>query len=201
MLQRRTRVSGLVLLLLAHWVNASLFLVLIPLVIFRYLLKTDSRAAAVRSVGLTLIGAAVGLLAKRLSHAPNTDTGFSPISSWPVAWLQLFRSATKSGPADSVANHFSLLWIVVPACVGLAVALATRKGKYSFAVVTSWVVTALGFGLFVGTLIWIRLNVFSLRYVYSSMFLVAVAMAVLAISPFKMCVLDGPPLPPLVPRP
>lgn len=184
LLQKRALGIGFSLLLLAHWVNVSLLLVLIPLVVFRYLLRTDKRGV-LKSVALVAISGAAGLLAKRLSHAPNTDTGFAPISTWPIAWLQICRNATKSGPADSVAHYYLLLWIVVPACVGLAFVLATRATKYALIAAASWVVTAVFFWLFVGTTVWVKLNLYSFRYIYTSMFLISMAMAVLTISPFQ----------------
>ena len=184
LLQKRSIALGFCLLVLGQWVNASLFLVLIPLIFFRYILQ-QNRRGMVRSLGFMVLSAATGILGKELSHSPNTDSGFVPISQWPIAWIELFRRASKAGVADSLAHHYLLLWLVIPASVGVAILLKQNASRYPIAVAMSWVITSVGYWLFVGTLIWVKLNGYNMRYIYSAMFLLSMAIAVLALAPFQ----------------
>ena len=184
LIAKRSIITGSVMLIVASWVNASLFLVLIPLILFRYLIRGDMRRMA-QPLCIAVIGAAIGLLGKKLSHGPSSDSRVVPIAQWHVGWAELYRSASKAGPADSIAHHYLLLWMIVPACIALALLLRHEARRYTVAVATSWVITAIGYWLIVGTLAWTKLNLYSMRYLYPAMFLLAMAMAVLTVSPFQ----------------
>lgn len=177
---RGRRGVSLLLMLLSYWLNAGVIVVLLPIVLFRHLITRQQRGL-VDEIGITLTGFAVGILGKNLSHAPRTTTGMDPISVWPSAWLQLLHHVRES----SIERPSALWWMIVPAVLGIVVLIFSRRSKYPLLVAVSLMLAGLLNWLFVGTLVWVRLNLYGARYVFPSLFLFAMALAVLTTAPFQ----------------
>ena len=177
--KRRWR-SGLLFMILSHWVNAGAFVVLIPLVLLRHIASKEKRGLWAE-LGISAAGMLAGMLGTKLAKAPKTTTAIGPISTWPAGWLQLFQHAREF----VIANSSVLWWMIIPAVVGIAALLITRSRKYPLSVAAGFVLTGVASWLFVGTLVWVNLNLYSPRYMFSSLFLFAMAMAVATVSPFQ----------------
>ena len=181
-LSRKGRtVAALILMLLSHWVNIGAYLVLLPIVVFRYLI-TRERRELIKDLALVALGTLVGTLGKSFADAPRTPTSLDPVALWPSAWLQLFQHVRESGMDRP---HIYLLWMIVPAMVGTIVVFLLRQRKYPLLVAASLVIVGVLNWLFVGTLFWVRANLYHQRYVFSSLFLFAMALAVLTVAPFQ----------------
>src|SRR5271157_5153083 len=172
--------SGTLFMLLSYWVNVGVFLVLIPLVLWRHIASKEKRGLWAE-LGITVAGMVAGMLGKNLSGAPKSSTAIRPIPTWPAGWLQLFQNVWERVIVDSSV----IWWMIIPAFVGIGALLIKRSRKYPLSVAVGFALTGLASWLFVGTLAWVKFNLYTPRYVYSSLFLFATAMAVAAVSPLQ----------------
>lgn len=177
--KRQRPIAALFLLLLAEWVNTGAFVALIPIVLLQYVIKKQRRGFVLQLV-LVLLSALAGMLGKMYSGAPQAPTQLAPLSSWPSGWLHLLQRAQSA----TFSDPWLLLCIIVPAGLSLAVWLVRRPSRQVMLVILALVITAVVNWLFVGTLTWVGMNHYAPRYMFSSLFLVATAAAILTVSPF-----------------
>ena len=181
LLERRQWLLATLLVALASWVNVGVFIVLIPVILIRQLTLGGERKLFLSS-GLVVLGAVVGFVAMRTAHFRTSDTGLTPISTWAQGWIGLWRMVRFL----VVQQPFLLLWMVVPAAVGLIAALLTRTQRKALLLVPSaLMVTAMLYWLMAGTLLWVRENAYMPRYIYLSLFLCSIALAVLTVAAFE----------------
>jgi hypothetical protein len=154
---------AVVLMLLAHWVNLTVSLVIVPLVVVR----ARSTLAHLSTVA---VGAAGGALIKTLSAAPSTTTGILPIGEWPHGWLQLARTAS----AD-IAHPAVLAAIVALALFGAVSVAAWSRSDAALKVAAMALLAGLAYWLIVGTLEHVQRNDYYARYVLPSLLLFGVA--------------------------
>lgn len=159
--------AAIVLMLLAHWVNVGVAMVLAPLVLLR-------GRHVLRSILVTAAGAGGGMALIPLSPF-RTPSNLIPASDWPNAWLQLLGNVLTPFlyPAVVVA-------IAIAAAVGAAFLWARTEGRDAARAATMAVVAAAMYWLFTGTSRWIQMNMYFPRYVYPSVLLCSVAAALIA---------------------
>ena len=90
------------MLIIAHWLNLAIALVLVPLVVARYLLWPSGRLSEVDTervqgdvkLELVTIGIAwvLGFVLMQLVGSPSTSAGLAPVSGWLAAWTQLMTN-------------------------------------------------------------------------------------------------------------
>ena len=168
-----------VLMILAHWVNVSAFTLLVPLVIVHYLAQKQ-RSDWNRVIPCLAIGAAAGLIMMRASHYRGvTRVGMDPTGVWLNAWRQQLQAISKS---QTPYVMIFLVW-VAPAAAAVFFQLIRRdvRAKDLAAAAVLGVSGAVNW-LFVGTLVWVRLNLYSLRYTLPALLLCVCALVVLEIS-------------------
>lgn len=180
LLRKRHSRSALLFMILSHWVNVEAFVVLIPLVLLRYV-TSEEKLGLRGELGITAAGLVAGILGKTLADAPNTSIAIGPISTWPAGWFQLLQHLRES----AIANWSVLWWMIIPAVLGTAALLVRSSRKYPLSVAAGLALIGVARWLFVGTLVWVNFNLYYPRYVYSSVFLFAMAMAIVTVSPFQ----------------
>jgi hypothetical protein len=182
---------AVVLVVLAHWVNAATGILLAALAAARAgvdLLEGEAprrvRARLAGDGALLAAGLLAGQLFLRLyspltGHPLRLDLGPLPLAAWPHAWGAFFGNAWRDGSAwgaglAAAAVAGTALLAAHPLRSHLAPALL-RSGALLAA--------ALAYALFVGSLRWVEENAFHWRYLAPSAVLVHVAAAALLAEP------------------
>ena len=186
LLSKQKYLAALVLLLLTHWVNSAAFVVLVPVLLLRHLV-TRTRQGLLQSLGLIGISAAAGLAGMRFAHFRNTDTGLLPMSLWPPGWLELLDKTHSI----VVPNLTVILWMSVPAALALALLIFTWSGRRALQIAAGFVLIGCGYWLFAGSLIWVRMSTYVPRYVYVSLLLFSLAMAITVVAVFERFLGNG----------
>jgi hypothetical protein len=163
-------VAGLVLMLLANWVNAGVGPILIPLAALRPLLCRPNawpRAAGGRETLLAL-GVALAGFASCFAHpllvpsfSDPVGQGLLPARAWPAGWWALARNtwaeaARPHGPGYLALAAAAALLPLFPA--------ARRRAGGPLAAALALAGSAAVYGLFMGTLRWAEQNGFPGRY-------------------------------------
>ncbi len=180
LVHKRKYALAVLLMMLSEWVNFSGFVFLVPLILLRHLINRE-RKGLLASLSVTVIGTAFGYVLMRTARYQTTVTGFAPLSTWVEGWKALARIAVSG----SIPHPMKGLWVVVPATVGLLVTLFVRFNKRVLMICAAFLATAIGYWLFTGTLLWVRENVYGMRYVYPSMWLLVMAAALVVVAPFQ----------------
>jgi len=195
--------AGLLLVLAAHWVNASIGVVLGFLALARaaedLLAGEPRREVAGRLVvdaGLLAAGLAAGLAMFRaaaawLGHTRRVAEGFLPLAGWPASWATLLRKAV----ADEGAWLAGLSLAALAGVALLSVpALRPVRRQALWRAATLAAAAVLWFG-FAGTLEWVAGSSHHWRYVIPSMLLLHLAAASLLAEPLSRTArLAGPAL-------
>jgi hypothetical protein len=171
--KRAPTAIALLLMLVAHWVNLTVCVVLVPLIVAR-------RRPRMRALSITAAGAAGGTLFKSLSPAPRTTMNIVPASEWPHAWLELVRT-TLAG----IVHPYALA-----ALASLAVLAAIRlsrveKRDESIRAVMIACAAACSYWLVIGTFEHVQLNDYFARYVFPSVLLLAVSTTLLTVTAIR----------------
>jgi len=183
--------AGLLLVVLAHWVNAATGLLLLPLAVARAAVDRMEGGASAGIRGrlavdgaLLLAGLAAGQLLLRLhpvltQHPLRLELAALPAASWPAAWGAFFGNAWAAAGVWRAA-------IGGAAAAGVAL-LATRPLRAHLPAAllraAALLVAALAYALFAGSLRWVEANAFHWRYLAPSALLVHVAAASLLAEP------------------
>jgi len=190
--QRAVRLAGaLVLVLLAHWVNAAAGLLLLPLAVARAgadLLEggrlRELRARLGLEAGLLALGLVAGqaLIAAypAMTGKPlRLEAGTLPPGAWPHAWATLFENAWRA------AAVWGLILAVAAAAGVLLLLLRPLRGGLRSALLRAGVLlaAALAYALFAGSLRWVQANAFHWRYLAPSSVLVHLAAVSLLAEP------------------
>src|SRR5205814_10402119 len=109
--------AAAVLMLLGHWVNVGIGIMLVPLVLLG---GGRSRWRAALLIGASTLS--VSLFARALP-LPRTTTAVISISAWPHAWsLLLQNAAVATVPARRAAAGMAIL-------IAVAIALASGRSR------------------------------------------------------------------------
>ncbi len=160
------------LLLLAHWVNLGIVLMLVPCVAIRGRLQPRELLAAA-------IGFTGGVLFAHRSSAPATTTATVPFAGWPTGWLRLLHSSLAS-----LQHPFLLASLLALLAIGVAAVLTRRTSSNAPPIRTSMMAfaAAVVYWLVVGTLEHVRLNDYFPRYVFPSLLLAGIAASIVIVS-------------------
>ncbi len=159
------------LMLLAHWVNLGVCIGLAPLILLR-------RGPIGRAVSATAIGVAGGFWLMRASTPSHTTTDIVGVSEWPHGWWQLAHTSSAA-----LARPGLLAAVVVLAAAGGAVLWVRARFSQPIEAAAKAFVVAVAYWLIVGTFRWVQLNLYFPRYVYPSLLLAGVALAILLVAP------------------
>jgi hypothetical protein len=185
-LKRRARTAGgLVLSVLAHWVNFTTAVLLAPLVVLRHLAfwrNGASTGETVRALAVLGAGYAAGAGLMRLSpEYHRTPYGTVEPSLWPGAWWRLLvRQAEALRPPWYPALLAALLLAGVAALASPR--LRRHAGPYWRAAAALGGAAAVAFGV-VGTLKWASMNDYTFRYLAPPLVLVQAGLWSLAAGP------------------
>ncbi len=159
-------IVSVLLMVLAHWVNLSVFVVASVLILLR-------RPLSWRALASTAIGVTTGEAMTSLSDFHTPSTLISP-AEWPRAWSQLFSSALVS------LDHTALSAIAAVATAS-AIVLFRRRAERS-AVEGAAVLFAAGVvhWLVAGTSGWVQINLYFARYTYPSLTMAALSVGAIA---------------------
>jgi hypothetical protein len=173
---RRGRVvAGAAMVALAHWVNVTVWLILLPALVLRAAFGRAPQPV-VRDAGIVLVGAGIGRLLMMLASAHGGPRGLLAPSSWPEAWQALAAHAWDESGA----------WLPASAllgCVGAIAGRAAGQGIRSEVLCGAGILVgcAMAYGLAVGTIEWVALNAFSVRYVLPSLVFATTGLAALGV--------------------
>jgi hypothetical protein len=196
------RLAGaLTLLILAHWAYIATAVFLGPLVVcrsggyrlsaFGFRQKTEElqplAASRQPNVGIALVlmavALAVGLVFLKMAPEPTrrTPMGAIHVNQWPSAWRQLAEHtwsylSPRQWPYLLVAGAGA-------GCLLLAVPSIRRHSPRAVRAAAALAAAALVFGLFLGTRRWVTKMAFSAHYTLPVVFLLQMALVVLAIGP------------------
>jgi hypothetical protein len=209
--QRRTGrlLVALLLMLLASWVNFSVWVLLIPLVLLRslggseragHLLERTPGAGdqasgllwrwkdrtVIYSIGLLVLGAVWGRLILRFvkDMGGRTVTRLMPVRQWPGAWAKLAASIWNMALLRPYFLRFAAV-SAVGAILLLAVPALRKSWRQTLAVCVALGGAALVQFLLAGASVWAKMNVYFPRYAYPSLVLVSIALGTLAAAPLR----------------
>jgi hypothetical protein len=172
-------VVAIVLTILAHWVNVSAFTLLAPLVILHYLTQKQESDLN-RVLPCLAIGATAGLLIMRASHYRGvTDVGLDPARVWLSAWTHQVQAIFKLGTPHLL---ILLVWVAPAAAVVLFRLIRPDIDTKSLGAAVMLGASGVVNWLFMGTLVWIRLNLYSIRYTLPALLFCVCAVVVLQVS-------------------
>ena len=179
-LREKKTFVALVLMVLAAWVNSAAFILLVPLVVL-YHLAVRMKEGLFSSLTVIVASAGAGIVMMSRSRFANTDSTLLPPSLWASARQQLINRAHENlAPRPEL-----LLWIIVPAALGVALLVVSRSNKRPLLISLALVGTAVAYFLSMATLTWVRLNVHSPRYIFPALLVLSTAMAILVVAPFE----------------
>lgn len=179
-LERASKVRwtlGIVLMLLAHWVNITLPMLLVPLVVLHYLI--DKQKSDLERLLPCISAGVLGgwLLMRTAPYSGSTAAGFIPISEWPSAWMQMFR-VLHTAMLPLVTQW--LIWLIpAVAALILSVTLPSFRLRRHFRLAAALGTTAIINWFLIGTFHWVQLNHYWPRYTYAAMLFGIAGLAVL----------------------
>ncbi len=181
LLEKRRWFAALLLIALAHWVNFSVFLVLVPVIVSRQLI-VKGKPGLFLSGSFVGLGATIGFILMQTAQFRTADPSLTSLSTWAEGWLKLARQTQLM----LVPSPILLLWMVIPAAVGLLTLTFMRAQASALLLLPcALCIVAILCWLMAGTLVWVRENGYVPRYVYPSLFLLSLALAILAVAPFE----------------
>ena len=165
------------LMLLAHWVNLSVCLIVLPCIAI-------GRRPFGRRLAIAAAGLAGGVVFKHLSTAPSTTLDVVAIDQWPHGWMALL------GTMGRTLEHRGWLAVVAAAACASAFAL-WRRGSLRSAAKSSArpVAIAIVYWIAIGTFAHVQLNDYFPRYALPALLFAGVALATMILAP-----LNGRPL-------
>jgi hypothetical protein len=166
--RRAIAIAAAALMILSHWVNLTVCIVLVPLILAR------GGARTLRQLSFTAVGVAGGALLKLLSASPRTNTDIVPVTGWPTAWLELLRTT-----AAGMVHPAGLLVVALLALVAVVTLWRDAPASESVGAAIASVVAACVYWVVVGTFEHVQLNEYYARYIYPSVLLAAVAATLL----------------------
>jgi hypothetical protein len=156
---------GTLLIVLAHWVNLAVVLVLLPFVCLQ-------RRLIGRALPATLTGIATGFFLKQFVGVPQASNATLRLAEWPHGWLQLLRTLSRE------VNYPWLLASLLLLAVASTVAAERHRPRPDRTRSIALLVTvAVLHWLILGTLKHVQLNDYLPRYTLPSVVLAAVALA------------------------
>lgn len=171
---------ALTLMSLTVWVNSGAFILLLPLVILRHLCERTTKGLF-SSLAVVIVGAGAGMAMMARSRFANTASTLLPTSLWASGWRQLIDRAHENvAPVSAI-----LLWILIPAAIGATYLLLTPSGRRFLLPCLALLGTAIAYFLSMATLTWVRLNVYSPRYIFPALLVLSTAAAILVVAPFE----------------
>lgn len=193
LLREKRILIALILMILAVWVNSAAFILLLPLVVLYHLAVREAKGL-VPSIALIVGGAGAGIVMMSRSRFANTASTLLPPSLWASGWRQLIDRAHENlAPTPQL-----LLWILVPAVLGATALLLPRANKQPLLIAVALVGTAIAYFLSMATLTWVRLNVYSPRYIFPALLVLTTALAILVVAPFEAGLSSAQWIPPVV---
>jgi hypothetical protein len=162
----RRQVVGMAFMSLAHWVNLLTFLIVLPFIVWR----RPDRAVMAR---ITVVGLAAGVLVLLVFGGSEPPVRpFVDIRSWPAAWWALIDNMQAILRRDG--------WALIPLALGAVVTalMWTLLGPPLRRAIGTAVFSSVWYCLVVGTLEWVHANGFNARYLYPSLLMLALAVAV-----------------------
>ncbi len=168
---RARTATAIFLMVLAHWVNFGVFVLLLPCLF-------AAPRQALRGLGLIALGAAAGLLSASLLGSSNSGGAIlAPVAHWPTNWWTLLR------------NTRGLFWHrgwLAAAIIGMGwliiLARYQRLRRWQAAPGAVAIAVALFYWMVLGTTDWVRLNSYSVRYIYPSLLMLTVGFSILMTS-------------------
>jgi len=155
--------AAAVLMLLAHWINLGICILVFPLLLVR-------GRASVRGLVVAVVGLAGGAAMQTLG-VPQTLEGLVAAPDWPHAWFMLVR--TMSG---QIVHPVWLAIIVAAALAGAIRSIRTGSAKAVWALAAAALVGCT-YWLAVGTFRHVQASDYLARYVLPSVALFAVSIA------------------------
>jgi hypothetical protein len=178
------QVAALVLVLLAHWVNAAAGLLLLPLVAARAVAGAaggEGRAVVVRRLAreaaLVLAGLAAGHALLRATplvsgHPLRLALGLVPAAQWPAAWGAFLGGAWRDAGAIPAATGA----VALAGLAALALVPAARpRARAAILRAAALVAAATAYALVTGSFVWVQDNAWHWRYLAPAVVLVLVA--------------------------
>ncbi len=196
-------ITGLGLIVLAHWVHVGGFTIFIPLVLARaVLLRNDTepttsnevkaqsgwarmrKAEIFRQLVLVCLSTLVGIALTKFSRYHGTSFGLLPVTEWLSSWSRLAQNCWRafdvaSGPSWPVA-------LLVLAGIGVIFALRASSQatkSYLVRIVLVLGLTGLANAMVIGSMKWIKLNDSHDRYWLSTIVVFQTGLAAIAVWP------------------
>jgi hypothetical protein len=174
--------SAILLMAFAHWINVSAFTLLAPLVILQYLMQKQ-QSDLNRVIPCIAIGATAGLIIMRASHYRGvTNLGVDPAQLWLNSWTQQVQAISKLE-----TPHFLIFIVWVAPAASVVLFRLLRPDVETKSLAAAAVLGGAGAvnWLFVGTLVWVRLNLYFIRYTLPALLFCVCALVVLPVSFFE----------------
>jgi hypothetical protein len=172
----RTALVATVLMVLAHWVNLSVVVLVAPLALLR-------RRSVMRSITITMtitgVGVGVGAALTRLSPY-HTTTAVLPAADWPHGWYDLLANATQSFPHRAALVVVAMLGVMATVVVWRRCRRDVRDsiGRQRLAAAGTALFVGATYWLVAGVSRWVQLNIYLPRYIYPSVLMCGVAFGI-----------------------
>ncbi len=138
------------------------------------------RVETIRATALLAIGYLIGRILIWIS--PDQPTSFEslPWEDWPAGWVGLIKSNRQALDPP--------LWIaamVIEAIIGIVATVRSSQAREVGWIAFSLVATAVFLWLSLGTRVWVYINAYAFRYLFTSLLLIQTATLGLAIAPIR----------------
>jgi len=168
----RTALAATLLMVLAHWVNLSVIVLVAPLALLR-------RRSATRPIAITISGFGVGAALTRLSPY-HTTTAVLPVAEWPHGWYELLANATQSFPHRAALAVVTILGAMATVIVWRRSRRDVRDSiaRQRLAAAGTALIVGATYWLVAGVSRWVQLNIYLPRYIYPSVLMCGVAFGI-----------------------
>ena len=160
------------LMVLAHWVNLSVIVLVAPLALLR-------RRSVTRSITITITGVGAGAALTRLSPY-HTTTAVLPVAEWARGWYDLLANATQSFPHRAALVAVTMLGAMATAIVWRRCRrdVHDNAGRQRLVAAGIALIVAITYWLVAGVSRWVQLNIYLPRYIYPSVQMSGVAFGI-----------------------
>jgi hypothetical protein len=164
--------TATVLMVLAHWVNLSVIVLVAPLALLR-------RRSVMRPIAVTISGVGVGAALTRLSPY-HTTPAILPAAEWPHGWYDLLTNASQAFPHRAALGTVAMLGAIAAAIAWWRCRGGVRDsiGWQPLAAAGTALIAGATCWLVAGVSRWVQLNLYLPRYIYPSMLMCGVALGI-----------------------
>lgn len=164
--------AATMLMVLAHWVNLSVVVLVAPLALLR-------GRSVMRPIAITIGGVGAGAALTRLSPY-HTTMAILPAAEWPHGWYDLLANASQAFPHQAALGAVAILGAIAAVIVWRRCSRGVRDNivRPPLEAAGTALIVAATYWLVAGVSRWVQLNIYLPRYIYPSVLMCGVAFGI-----------------------